>query len=76
MIPGGRADQREDIVPIFEFVCGKCGHRFEELVPSSYQEVECPACGSLDTQKQISSFSSISGSGWKSGGAGCSSGGG
>lgn len=74
MITGCRADQQEDMVPIFEFVCGKCGNRFEELVPSSYQEVECPACGSLDTQKQISPFSSISG--WKSGGAGCSSGGG
>lgn len=74
MITGCRADQREDMVPIFEFVCGKCGNRFEELVTSSYQEVECPACGSLDTQKQISPFSSISG--WKSGGAGCSSGGG
>ncbi|MCU0640213.1 MAG: zinc ribbon domain-containing protein [Candidatus Krumholzibacteria bacterium] len=61
-------------MPIFEFECGKCGNRFEELVPSSCQEVECPACGSLDTRKQISPFSSMSG--WKSGGSGCSSGGG
>lgn len=45
-------------MPIFEFVCTECGAPFEELVRSANytEEVLCPACGSDQVKKQISSF--------------------
>lgn len=46
-------------VPIYEFVCGSCGHRFEELVGSHVgrqaEDVCCPECGSAKVERQISS---------------------
>jgi putative FmdB family regulatory protein len=43
-------------MPIFEYECKACGHRFEELVMSSSQEIRCPACGSCDVEKLFSAF--------------------
>lgn len=46
-------------MPIFEFVCTSCGYRFEKLDRSGSgqaPQIECPACGSLDVNKQASSF--------------------
>lgn len=40
-------------MPIFEFVCDKCGHEFEELVMGDGR-CNCPACGSSDTHKLMS----------------------
>ena len=46
-------------MPIYEFVCESCGHRFEELVGSHVglraADVHCPECGSSETERQISS---------------------
>jgi len=46
-------------VPIYEFVCGSCGHRFEELVGAHVvlraADVVCPECGSAEVERQISS---------------------
>ena len=45
-------------VPIYEFVCESCGHRFEELVGSPGRradEVACPECGSAKVERQLSS---------------------
>jgi putative FmdB family regulatory protein len=46
-------------VPIYEFVCESCGHRFEELVGSHVDrdaaEVACPECGSAEVERQVSS---------------------
>jgi putative FmdB family regulatory protein len=45
-------------VPIYEFVCESCGHRFEELVGSHVgrqaADVACPECGSSKVERQIS----------------------
>jgi putative FmdB family regulatory protein len=52
-------------MPIFEFMCERCGTHFEELVrsSSSIEGVICPACDSAEVSKQISTFASkISGS--------------
>ena len=45
-------------MPIFEYSCPNCGHRFEKLVLSSKRnrELTCPSCGSQDVQKAISLF--------------------
>ncbi|MEA5001489.1 MAG: zinc ribbon domain-containing protein [Endomicrobiaceae bacterium] len=46
-------------MPLFEFVCGKCGKQFEKIVFSIDNEtVECPSCKSKDVKKQFSTFAS------------------
>ena len=46
-------------MPIYEFVCESCGHRFEELVGSHVGvragDVRCPECGAAEVERQISS---------------------
>jgi putative FmdB family regulatory protein len=46
-------------MPIFEFKCDRCGKEFERVVFGSETDgVDCPECGSSDTKKQMSVFSS------------------
>lgn len=47
-------------MPLFEFVCTECERPFEELVRSStaVSEVICPACGSAQVKKKLSTFAS------------------
>lgn len=42
-------------MPIYEYVCGDCGHPFEALILGS-ERAECPECGSGDLEKQLSVF--------------------
>ena len=45
-------------MPLFEYQCKKCGHRFEELqkgVPA--KSPKCPKCASGKTERQLSTFS-------------------
>ena len=45
-------------MPLFEFVCKKCGSKFEKIVFSIDKEkIECPECKSKDVEKQFSVFS-------------------
>jgi putative FmdB family regulatory protein len=46
-------------MPIFEYICPKCGHRFEELIirRSEEDQVECPQCGHKKAEKTMSTFS-------------------
>jgi putative FmdB family regulatory protein len=47
-------------MPIYEYECRGCGHRFEHLLrPSSSAAAdspECPSCHSQDLEKLLSSF--------------------
>ena len=54
-------------MPIFEYMCAECGHKFEKLVLSASRarEIQCPECNSKSVNKAISIFgmgSSSSGS--------------
>lgn len=49
-------------MPIYEFICNKCGNEFEELVKSSESKVRCPRCNSTKIDKCFSTFSSAGGS--------------
>ncbi len=51
-------------MPLFEFDCVECGEPFEKLVRNSSAEIVCPACGSGQVKKKLSTFASkIAGSG-------------
>ncbi len=45
-------------MPIYEFACRSCGHRFEELVGSHVgldaADVSCPECGAADVERLLS----------------------
>jgi putative FmdB family regulatory protein len=42
-------------MPLFEFTCRECGHRFETLVMGSRQPA-CPRCSSASLEKLYSTF--------------------
>lgn len=42
-------------MPIFEYVCQECGHRFETIVNGS-RVPSCPSCQARNLEKQLSLF--------------------
>jgi len=44
-------------MPVYEFECEGCGHRFEELVASDVTALRCPGCGSGRTRRLMSPVS-------------------
>jgi putative FmdB family regulatory protein len=47
-------------MPIYEYKCGDCGLRFEELVPRVQSEsLPCPKCKSPRTEKLMSVIGGI-----------------
>ena len=46
-------------MPLYEYRCPSCNHRFELLRNRSADEAEvrCPACGSAGVERQVSTFS-------------------
>jgi putative FmdB family regulatory protein len=41
-------------MPIYEYECRQCGHRFEALVLPSLPAAECPTCQKKDLEQLIS----------------------
>ena len=41
-------------MPLYEFECGRCGARFEELVDAGTEAVDCRECGADDTRRVYS----------------------
>lgn len=42
-------------MPLFEYVCGKCGHRFDKIVPSwGTKPPACPKCGAATKKADVS----------------------
>lgn len=44
-------------MPIYGFACKGCGHMFQTLVRSS-DVPECPACGAVELEQQLSLIAS------------------
>lgn len=53
-------------MPIYEYMCGACGHRMEALQKMSDPALsDCPACSQPQLQKQISAAGfRLAGGGW------------
>ena len=46
-------------MPLFEYICKKCGKEFEKLIFSiNNEKIECPDCRGTDIDKKFSTFSS------------------
>lgn len=59
-------------MPIYEYKCKKCGHRFEELCRHGQKDIPCPVCGGAETCRLISAFSTCNtGDTGASGGKAC-----
>jgi putative FmdB family regulatory protein len=56
-------------MPLFEFACRECGHRFETLVLGT-RVATCPACGSTMLEKLVSAFATRASRTRQSGGQG------
>jgi putative FmdB family regulatory protein len=51
-----------DAMPLFEYTCRGCGHRFEFLTREG-KTPACPSCQGVELEKQLSVFAVSSGSG-------------
>lgn len=56
-------------MPIFEYLCQTCNHRFETIVRGSTPPT-CPSCQSADLAKQWSAFGVGGTATWSSSGPG------
>lgn len=46
-------------MPIYEYICGDCGSKFEKLVRNTdNNEQECPKCASGNVKRAFSTFAS------------------
>ena len=43
-------------MPMYEFVCPRCGHRFEGLASAGTEHERCPECGAEDAARVLSTF--------------------
>lgn len=65
-------------MPLYEYRCPRCGHRFEVLqkIGQGAEGLLCPSCGAEKVEKQFSTFASAgSGSPSASAGVACGPGG-
>lgn len=49
-------------MPLYEYTCTDCGHRFEILqrLGEGSDGLTCPKCGAAEVEKQFSTFASSS----------------
>jgi putative FmdB family regulatory protein len=55
---------KERKMPIYEYLCRKCGKIFEKIqkINEGGEHLTCPSCGGKKPEKVLSSFSSSKGS--------------
>ena len=52
-------------MPIYDYGCEKCGHKFEKLVKIDAPIPPCPECGDQEVKKLVSASGFLlKGSGW------------
>ncbi|HBL37374.1 MAG TPA: hypothetical protein DDZ55_11260 [Firmicutes bacterium] len=58
-------------MPIYEFSCSECKHKFEELCKCNTDSLPCPKCGGKNTNRLVSSFAVTGDSRTKGSGSSC-----
>jgi putative FmdB family regulatory protein len=58
-------------MPLYEYLCRDCGARFETLVRSWGDPVDCPVCDSAKVDKQVSRFALAASDGAPPAGGAC-----
>ena len=58
-------------MPIYEYLCTDCDHRFETYVRAWGDAVVCPACQKGSVEMQLSRFAFAGRDGSPAGGGGC-----
>ena len=53
-------------MPIYEYRCEACHHRFEAFLAARNEQPSCPKCSSTALQRLMSTFASSSLSGYRS----------
>lgn len=61
-------------MPIYEYRCESCRHRFEAFLASSTEQAVCPKCAGSQLQRMMSTFAASVQGGYKSGQMGASGG--
>ena len=57
--------EREDDMPLYEYLCDACGHRFEMIQKFSDPPLDtCPKCGGAGAQAAVAPAFQFKGSGW------------
>jgi putative FmdB family regulatory protein len=56
-------------IPIYEYICERCGAGFEKLQFRRDENVACPQCGAAGATRQFSTFAFKGASGFVSSGA-------
>jgi len=60
-----RGIPEEMFVPLYEYLCSKCGHRFEKIEPvGAPDRKKCPKCGAKAERTIASAAIQFKGSGW------------
>ena len=47
-------------MPLYDYLCPKCGHRFDQLVKLDQPAPPCPKCGAKKTDRQSSWSAAVS----------------
>jgi len=42
------------VMPVYDYLCKRCDHRFSELVRSDEDQPTCPACGRREHERLLS----------------------
>ena len=43
-------------MPLYDYECTGCGHRFERIAKVGEANPECPACGVKETKRRLAPF--------------------
>jgi putative FmdB family regulatory protein len=63
--PSGVPGAGGPVMPIYEYECPSCGHRFEKLVRINAEPPPCPECEGVEVRKLVSASGFIlKGGGW------------
>ena len=55
--------EREDVMPVYDYVCHDCHKSFELILTLKEHEVDakCPQCGSKNVEQEATAFYAVTG---------------